>query len=390
MLSGRMLPWCFGVLCVLECALSLAPPSVSTSAAPGSTASTTVVSDANDRAVSVRLPAQRVVIFPPLLSGYATLDGGVGHVVAASSFMADQLSKAPIGHVYPALRGIPPVATVPRGTTFPSDPEQVLLMQPDAVLIWRRTGDTLERSGLPVLEITSLFPGKEAQRVWAMMAQLTMQEDRGDRLLQRYRETDRRILDEVNNMPQRPKPRILMMWHNDPLVFYVARSSFPPASDIERLGAINLATVNKIGRIDVEGLLALDADIIFLNAIASITEEPHTFYDQPIFQSMKSVRNRRIYKLPLTGNRMEGISPDHDLYLEWIAEVLYPDRIPVRLRDMFKSIYQDVYHYSISDVEIDDALFVRENSASAAAERFARSAATLTAPSAGDREKEHL
>jgi iron complex transport system substrate-binding protein len=370
--SGRILPWCFGVLCVLECALSLAPPSVSTSAVPGSPTPVAVISDANGRRVSVQVPARRVVIFPPVLSGFATLDGGVGHVAAAPAFMADQLSKAPIGRVYPALGRIPAVAAVPRGTTFPSDPEQVLLIQPDAVLIWRRTGDALERSALPVLEITSLRPDQEAQRVWALMAQLTMQEDRGNWLLQRYRETDRRIRGEVDGIPQAAKPRTLMMWHNDPLVFNLAESSFPPALDMERLGAVNLATAYKVGRTDVEGLLALDPDVIFLNAIGLITEEPDTFYRQPVLRSIKAVRNQRIYKLPLAGNRVEGISPDHDLYLEWIAEILYPDRIPARLRNMFKSIYQDVYHYSISDDEIDDALFVKENLASAGAERFVR------------------
>lgn len=60
------------------------------------------------------------------------------------------------------------------------------------------------------------------------------------------------------------------------------------------------------------------------------------------------------------------------LLIEWMAEVFYPDIMPRRLREEYKETYWDVYHYHISDDEIDKAIFLDENCRSAGYERFVR------------------
>jgi iron complex transport system substrate-binding protein len=60
------------------------------------------------------------------------------------------------------------------------------------------------------------------------------------------------------------------------------------------------------------------------------------------------------------------------LLLGWMAEVFYPDIMPRNLRDEYKESYQEVYHYSISDDEIEKAIYLVENRRSAGYERFER------------------
>jgi iron complex transport system substrate-binding protein len=92
--------------------------------------------------------------------------------------------------------------------------------------------------------------------------------------------------------------------------------------------------------------------------------------DRPEFQSLRAVRERRIYKLPEHTNMNELV--EDPLLLTWMAELFYPDAMPRQLRDEYKETFQEVYHYSVSDDEIDKVIYLEENRHSAGYERFVR------------------
>src|SRR5262245_41315474 len=127
----------FTALCLVIFLHSLMPPSVPPRSA----------------VIAGAAPKQRLVIYPPVLTGYMTLDEGVSHVVGASAFLPEKTPEVPIGWVYPDVANIPPMVTIPKGTTFPTDPEQVMLREPDAVFVWPGMGNTLKKAGLPVVDI---------------------------------------------------------------------------------------------------------------------------------------------------------------------------------------------------------------------------------------------
>jgi hypothetical protein len=63
---------------------------------------------------------------------------------------------------------------------------------------------------------------------------------------------------------------------------------------------------------------------------------------------------------------------EEPLMLRWFAEILYPGQISGSLRTEYKKTYAEVYHYSVSDDEIDRTLYLKDNLQSAGYERFAR------------------
>ncbi len=63
---------------------------------------------------------------------------------------------------------------------------------------------------------------------------------------------------------------------------------------------------------------------------------------------------------------------DEPLLQLWMAELLYPNELSETLREQFKATYQEIYHYAISDDDIDKAVFLKENISSAGYERFVR------------------
>ena len=91
---------------------------------------------------------------------------------------------------------------------------------------------------------------------------------------------------------------------------------------------------------------------------------------RPEFQSLRAVRERRAYRLPLHTYMNEPV--EDRMLLTWMAEVFYPDVMPRRVREGYKETYQEVYHYAISDDEIDKAIYLDENRLSAGYDRFLR------------------
>jgi iron complex transport system substrate-binding protein len=121
---------------------------------------------------------------------------------------------------------------------------------------------------------------------------------------------------------------------------------------------------------DVEQLLLADPGIILFGFYPDDHTTMRQITDRPEFRPLRAVREGRIYRLPADTFMNEPV--EDPLLLMWMAEVFYPDIMPRRLREEYKETYREVYHYAISDDEIDKAIYLEENRLSAGYDRFAR------------------
>ncbi len=319
---------------------------------------------------------QRPAIYPPLLTAYITVEGRAPHVPAITEVEQSFIASGLFGHMFPVLEDLPKLATLGRKSSVPGDPEQILLLAPDAILVWSWATGGLEKIGISFERITST----DVLESWRQLGGFIHDPQRADRLIASSEQSKAALIKMVGDLPRGKGQRALILWRNSPDVWHIAGSAHRDAQYLVDLGAdipprlpfekhISIGSL-QIGR---EELLELDPDIIFLSCCVAVNDVPQTFYDDPSMQPLKAVRTHRIYKEPVGGGRMDGVV-ETPLMLRWYAELLYPDQLDSQFREDFKSTYQQVYNFPIGDDEFDPTIFLKENSSSVNYARFTRSA----------------
>jgi iron complex transport system substrate-binding protein len=315
------------------------------------------------------------VIFPPVLWSYLTLDEGASHVLAIARYLHTSIVERLLGRVYPDARNLQIVATAGGNSAIPGDPEQLILLKPDAVFTWSWFSEPLEAIRFPgVVEFNydDKEPDKSDVAIWNLVARATQKSARGDALLKRYSEK-RASLQGLIPTQRSPGLRVAIISSNGDNHFLIGKTDY--LNDrMKPLGAENCDPSKNNSDLDPEELIRLDPDIIVLMSYEDDTYLPQDVYKDSRFRYLKAVRDHRVYKMPSGGSRMEG-PVEEPLLLLWLAELFHPEEMPRRLRDEFKETYQEVYHYRLSNDEIDRTLFLKENSLSAGYGRFARAEA---------------
>ena len=131
--------------------------------------------------------------------------------------------------------------------------------------------------------------------------------------------------------------------------------------DFARTGVVNIELERKIPGDDAERILIMDPDMIF-----AARGDPRKFMRDPTWQGLKAVQERRVYKWTQYGLTYKPIQ------IRWMAELVHPERLQPKARQMLRDRVISELGYRLSDEEIDKVLNVEENSGSAGAERFTR------------------
>ncbi|MGP0082663.1 MAG: hypothetical protein ACLP0B_03400, partial [Steroidobacteraceae bacterium] len=121
------------------------------------------------------------------------------------------------------------------------------------------------------------------------------------------------------------------------------------------------------GPVNLEQILVFNPDLIVINAPITLSKSSE-FYEQPRWQVISAVRDRRVYVMPI--HLRDNFAIDDPLLLAWMMEIFHPAKMPHLTRDVYRATYQDAFHYTLSDEEIDQALRIEENNRSYGYDRF--------------------
>ena len=318
--------------------------------------------------------ARRVAIYPPLVAAYLTVDDTAGNILAVSEGDRLDVARGLFGQMFPPLRHVLNLAMLGGRSAVPGDPEQVLLLAPDRVIVWAWARGGLENIGVPLEPIAST----DLSETWRRIGQIAEKPERVDDLIASFRKSQHELVETVDRLQVRKGRRVLIVWRNGANVWNVAGDGNRQAQYLKEIGAadppvwfpkkpasIGSASVN------VEVLLKLDPEVVFLPCCRALNDDPATFYAEPSLQPLTAVQERRVYKEPSGAARMDGIV-EWPLLLRWCAELLYPTKLGSNFRDDFRHAYAKTFGVLVSDKDLDDMLFLRENSMSADYSRFAR------------------
>jgi iron complex transport system substrate-binding protein len=118
---------------------------------------------------------------------------------------------------------------------------------------------------------------------------------------------------------------------------------------------------------EAERILAMDPDIIIMR-VGSYND----FMHDPRWQGMKVVQTKRVYE---NAGALTGYTFDVDngpLGLRWLAEVIHPECLQPRVRELIREHYMKVYGYSLGDDAIDKMLDISGNKNALGYARFTR------------------
>jgi len=339
-----------------------------------------VLTDMEGSSVHVPLPAKRVLIFEQVLSVYLTLNEGPSHLLAVSQWTMDDMKRKIEGSVYPSLVKTPVVGVFMVPTE--RDVEEVMRLQPDVILSWCYPNfvdplKAIHMSGVVGITYTT-EKGTDYAAIWRLMGAITGRSSRTESLLERYAVKRQEVLSSLAARPSKQANMALLSAYAGEISIFTYWP-FWLNDTLKAVGARNDTLGMKWGgensQSDPEELMLLDPDGAFVLCDISEDDCLKNIYSDLRYGAIRAVRNHKLYRVPVYS--FTNYFVEEPLLLRWCAEVLDPDVMPRRLREEYKETYQEVYHYSPSDDEIDKAIYMKENLQSAGYERFMRQADSL-------------
>ena len=324
----------------------------------GSSSAQVTFTDQRGKLVTLDGPARRVVAFPkPAPSLYIAVDGGIEHLIGIHPAAQSAIMNSVLGKFFPGVAGI---NTRIVGEGFVPNVEELLKINPDAVIQWALKTDQyiepMERVGLTVVGLSYGTYEIERERV-SIVGKIAQKEERASSFLAWHDRVRQRLDEMLSGIPQDRRARMVFVdrLENNQLALFGRNEFFFQMAGLRNLAfeaGLNEGTVT----VSAEQILAWDPEIIFLNYYdAAIT--PDDFYDNPVYDGVTAVQDRRIYKTPSldTGNH------EAPLVWMWMSMLAYPELEDWDLRQRLKDRYVELYGQSPSDEEVDQIMQLAVN-----------------------------
>ena len=351
------------IFLLICCALILAAKSAA--AAPVSFV------DSFGNEVRLAEPAKRVVSLPiPLSTLLVAVDGSPDALVGMHPSAMSAIKGGIMSKMFPALLKVNSSICGPSG--WVPNVEEIAKLEPDLVFQWGSEGadsiEPLKNAGLTVALVR--FGSQESLEAFtAIMGKALGKEERAQEILDWMAEVRRDVKERVAPIPAERRPRVLSLFRAKAGLKASASGTYHGES-VELAGGVNVAAHLKgYPEISVEQLLAWDPEVILLNNFEADVF-PELIYGNPLLADVSAVKNRRVFRAPLGGYRWDPPSQESPLMWLWLAKVINPDYFADDLRGAMKDRYQFLYGYSLSEDEIDQILWMKENSQSPAYSRL--------------------
>lgn len=273
-------------------------------------------------------PKNVAVLFGSLTSLWYEAGGTVQLAVGGKSAVTTY--KEQIGRDITRDEGVTVVAESPSGSNW--DVEAIIAARPDLIICsmglkgYATISGPAGAAGIPVIGID--YNGVQDYLKWfKVFCNLNGKPELWDSVADA---TARQIIRVVSGVPQVEKApaAVILVVSSNTLKAYTFASQ--PGVILSELGGVNLADPNSEGtassvEIDMENLYALDPDIILLSEFGGTTLDTlkETYKDDPVWQSLRAVKEDRLYSLEISLFHNKANGRYGESYLT-MAQLLYP------------------------------------------------------------------
>jgi len=323
---------------------------------------THTVTDLAGNTVELSGPVRRVVTIPiPAASMMVAVNGGAGVLVGMNSSSMAAVEDSYLGEVYPELLS---VATDVAGSEFTPSVESILALEPDVVIQWgeRSAGlvQPLLNAGLPVARLT-YGTQEELEAAAILYGELLGKQDRAERMVSAMHDQLEELRTSLPDLGDSRPSVLYLRGASDDLVVGGGASYNHFVTELAggRNPAADLDTES--ATINTEQLLRWNPEIILLGNFGPDT--PGAWYSEPTLASLRAVRDRRVYKVPIGGYRWDPPSQESTLMWQWLAGLIHGTGAP-GLRSKIVEEYEFLYDNAPTDAQLDAVLQLDANSGS--------------------------
>ncbi|MCW2779873.1 MAG: transporter substrate-binding protein [Marmoricola sp.] len=328
-----------------------------------------VVKDQRGTTLKFDKPVRRIVTIPiPAAAIVMAVDQSAAHIVGMNDQSWTAVRDGIISTIYPTALHI---AHGVAAEDFSPNIESILALRPDVVVQWSSQGNgiitPLENAGLPVLGVD--YGTLDDLEIWlTMFSTMLGKPERGEAMNARTATAQDAMVKEAATRAGRP-PRVLYFLRFADSMQVAGAETFNHEY-IKLVGAENAAAeiTGGFGDVDIEQVLRWDPDIVLLGTFDAAL--PKDIYDDPVWKDVSAVRSRRVYKVPLGGYRWDPPSQETPLMWRWLADIAFPTGAASGLRTAITDDYGFLYRTAPTPTEIDDILWMDDNSASASYGQF--------------------
>ncbi|EBJ2068797.1 ABC transporter substrate-binding protein [Salmonella enterica] len=319
------------------------------------------VTDQNQREVVIAQPPQRIITFViPLASTIMAIDGSPERLVGMNRASVSDVTEGLLGEIFPAAKNI---AADIAGEGFAPNAEAVAVARPDVVFQWGDRGDAivapLRKLGLPVVTV-NYGDTRLASHWFTLAGEVLGKPERGRQLAQWFDEEITAVEQLAATVTPDLRPRVVYLYRVR-AGLQVAGKGTSMDSDIRRTGGNNMAqSLPGFTTVDVEQLLQWNPQVILLNNFEAGLI-PADLLNDPRLTAIDAIKNKRVYSYPRGGFRWEPPSQESPLTQHWLLTLFHPHIAQGNFRARLKETYQFLYHYTLSEEQIDRILKLSVN-----------------------------
>ncbi len=248
--------------------------------------------------------------------------------------------------------------------------ERLLLDPPTAIITIPWAAALLEPVRLPAVVIPTQGGEPGLFSNTRLLAAVAGQDSRGDDLLAQYASSMTSLHDELLRTPLHDRPHVLMLGVEGPGRFWTV--SVPMWDRIlDQAGGRPAVSGAGLRHLDVERVVALNPDVIVLRPNGTaLAPSAASFMANSFAPALRAARERRVYAWPPGVTQITNNIVEYPLIARWFAELLHPDRLTPRLRNLMITTYGRELHAEPTAGDIDRALYLSGNAGTVNYDRF--------------------
>ena len=254
--------------------------------------------------------------------------------------------------INPVMKRIyPPIADIYRpGRSSQGDitTEEVIKMRPDVVFTHMRNSYTNNLDDVGIASVClKLETPEELMQGILLVGEIMNTRQRAEAVVNYYREKLNYIKEQTAMIPDKKH-----VYYAGPNMLCTAGRDFYQNFVIEYAGGINSARDAKGGwcSISIEHLLKWNPDFIFIGTYGTAHVESFTL-DRRL-QGISALKSGNVYMSPYYIGSWDVPTPESLLGIMWLANKLYPERIPFDMAKEMRAFYTTCYGYSPGKQEI--------------------------------------
>jgi len=305
-------------------------------------------------------PKRIVGIAPPAGSMVVTLSTDKELLVGTSPDSHRAINEGILKEFFPYLKKL-------RSDFLPKEDsvniETILQLNPELIFHWahkQKSIKALEAAGLKVAALK--YSKLDIARTWLNDIAIVLDNSQKTKeILKWHDKSYEKLIKKTSTIKEKNKPKVLYLLNENLAAGPLSHFQF----FMDTAGAKNAIDVKKkFVNIDPEMILLANPDIIWLFGF-NLKMTPKSIFNNPLFADINAVKNKRVYKVPVGGDRWDPPNQELPLGLEWYTRTVHPTLLEGSIKESIKNAYPMLYGKSPNKKQLDKILRVNMNKNSA-------------------------